>query len=478
MDEIAARLGYRLLLYSGTFGVSAAPGGKVPYSISIQNAGYAAPANERPFQLVLRETVTGAICAASDASQDVRAWFGGEMHDVQGNLALPGDLPEGTYELFLNLADESSNLRTNLDFKLKVANLDLNDEANGMINLQHSVTVASGESSAPSVSGPDISVACGMELDVLPPAVGPPTLLRNGGFEGSAGADWNEYMNGYALDQTFKHSGGQSVKIVNGGAQQVVVLEAEAGSQVTIKGYSKAVGTTVGLWDYGIYADVKYKDNTWLYGQIAKFPGGTHDFTLGQTMFEVPPGKTVASLSLYAMYRNDPLASGVAYFDDVEVIVEPALVKNGGFEDDPGSDWSNYGGGYTVDQSFKHSGEQSIKIVNGGAQQWIEVSAEAGSQVTIKGYGKAVGTSTGLWDYGIYADVKYTDDTWLYGQIANFPGGTHDFTLGQKTFEVPTGKTVAGMSLYAMYRNDSGANGVAYFDDVGVIVEVPSAASS
>ena len=52
LQEIAARLGYRLLLKIGSFGSSAAPGGTVPYSIQIENVGYAAPVNKRPFQLV------------------------------------------------------------------------------------------------------------------------------------------------------------------------------------------------------------------------------------------------------------------------------------------------------------------------------------------------------------------------------------------------------------------------------------------
>ena len=56
-----------------------------------------------------------------------------------------------------------------------------------------------------------------------------------------------------------------------------------------------------------------------------------------------------------------------------------------------------------------------------------------------------------------------------------FPGGTHDFTLAEKTFVVPAGgKTVTGLSMYAMYRNDPITSGVAYFDDVEFVVEVPS----
>lgn len=190
-----------------------------------------------------------------------------------------------------------------------------------MIKLQHSVTVASGESSAPRTSGPDSSVVCGVEAEILPQAVEPPALVKNGGFEVDPSTDWINYMEGFAVDQTYKHSGNQSIKIENGGARQWVTLTAEAGSQVTFKGYSKAVGTSTGLWDYGIYADVAYTDGSYLWGQIANFPGGTHDWTLGEKTFEVPTGKTVSGMSMYAMYRNDPIANGVAYFDDIEVIV-------------------------------------------------------------------------------------------------------------------------------------------------------------
>lgn len=349
-DEVSARLGYRLVLKTGSYGASAAPGGKVPYTIEMENEGYASMVNGRPFQLVLREA-GGAICAATDASVDLRTWFGGEVHVAEGNLVLPADLPAGTYDLFLNLADESQCLRTDVNYKVstcvftfsirsfhdeakthfsvsthlttqvKVANPGLNEVSTGLIDLQHSIVVAPGETSAPSNSGPDITVACGMEADVLPP-VGPTGPVTNGGFEGcSAEGDWGSYMDGYALDGAFMHSGQQSIRVTNGGAKQWVSLNAAPGSQVTIRGWSKAVGTSTGLWDYGIYADVAYSDGTYLWGQIANFPGGTHDFTLGEKTFMVPAGKEVIGMSLYAMYRNDS-AGGAAYFDDIEVTVD------------------------------------------------------------------------------------------------------------------------------------------------------------
>ena len=86
------------------------------------------------------------------------------------------------------------------------------------------------------------------------------------------------------------------------------------------------------------------------------------------------------------------------------------LVDNGGFEGNVQDAWTNYGtSGYTVSTSFKNSGSQSIKVTNGGARQWIDLDAKAGSAISISGYSKAVGTSTDLLarDYSIYADVKY-----------------------------------------------------------------------
>ena len=323
MDEITARLGYRLVLHTGSFGPSAAPGGTVPYSILLSNVGYAAPVTKRPFQLVLRETATGAVCAATDSAVDVRTWFGGEIHDVEGNLVLPTDLPEGTYDLYLNLADESSDLRTDINFKMKVANMDLNDEATGLIDLQHSVVVAAGQNSESNNAGPDVSVVCGMEDDVLPPLPADPTIVQNGGFEGDPEVYWNHYMNGYTIDTTFKHSGEQSIKIVNGGAKQWVSVMADASSEVTIRGYGKAVDTTPGQWDHGLYADVAYADGSYLWGQIARLPGGTHDWTLAEKTFVPAKAKAVVGMSLYAMARN---VGGVTYFDDIEVIVE-ALIE-------------------------------------------------------------------------------------------------------------------------------------------------------
>jgi len=138
-------------------------------------------------------------------------------------------------------------------------------------------------------------------------------------------------------------------------------------------------------------------DGTKLWGQKATFTGGTHDWEFSEYSFTVP--KAVNGIILYALYRDDS-AQGTAYFDDLAVTVKPNMVVNGGFEGNVYATWTRYtsGGrnGYTVSTSYKNSGSQSIKVTNGGANKsWIQLDAQAGSTITISGFCKAVGTSTG-----------------------------------------------------------------------------------
>ena len=119
IDEIESLLGYRFILKTGTFGSASSLGGILPYSIEVENKGYAAPVNKHIVQLVMVEKSTGVTCG-SIVKDDIRTWYGNETFDVIGNLELPDDIPVGTYDLFLNLADESNTLRTGINYKVRV----------------------------------------------------------------------------------------------------------------------------------------------------------------------------------------------------------------------------------------------------------------------------------------------------------------------------------------------------------------------
>jgi len=69
-------------------------------------------------------------------------------------------------------------------------------------------------------------------------------------------------------------------------------------------------------------------DGSNLWGQKAKFTGGTHDWEFSETTFTIT--KDIVGMALYALYRNDPL-QGSAYFDDISVnVIQPLHTQNYG----------------------------------------------------------------------------------------------------------------------------------------------------
>ena len=70
-------------------------------------------------------------------------------------------------------------------------------------------------------------------------------------------------------------------------------------------------------------------------------------------------------------------------------------------------------GGYELVTDTWRSGDSgsSVRVTNGAAKQIVtNVNAPGGSIVTVSGYSKADGTSTGLLDdYSILVEVKFTD---------------------------------------------------------------------
>jgi hypothetical protein len=317
IDEITSKLGYRLVLTSGTFVSVVPPGGALPFKIQFENEGYASPINPKRVQLVLRESSSKNVCATT-LDADVRTWKPGS-HAIRDTAILPNDIPEGSYEILLNIADMAENLKSNVDYKIKVANQGLNEMDTGLIKLLSTVDIHSSYSS-PTAVGSQFSIVCDVSDDILPPVplLDSSSIVVNGSFETNSA--WSEFMDGYSVVTDNVHSGSRSIRVTNGGAQQWVSKEIQADSIVQIKGCSKSVGTSTDLSDYSIYADIYYTDSTYLWGQMANFVGGTTDWVCSMKSFQVPSGKTIERMTVFALYRNDPL-SGTAYFDDIEVLI-------------------------------------------------------------------------------------------------------------------------------------------------------------
>ena len=120
MDEIKSRLGYRLVMKSGTFSNTASVGGVVAYSLTVQNTGYAAPTDPLYMELILRQSITGRVCTGNDKTIDARKWYGGKIFSISGTARLPNNMPAGTYDLLFTLLILMRELGTVWKTKLKL----------------------------------------------------------------------------------------------------------------------------------------------------------------------------------------------------------------------------------------------------------------------------------------------------------------------------------------------------------------------
>jgi len=144
----------------------------------------------------------------------------------------------------------------------------------------------------------------------------------------------------FALDATVKHAGNRSLRIVNTTGEeslvsQVVTLNQTEPVPIVAGGWSKAENAS-GEKDgnYSIYLDIAYTDGTYLYGQIAPFSPGTHEWEYSEVV--VQPEKPIKSLTYNLIFRY---RTGKVWFDDVFLREGTAPEKgeerlgNGNFEE-------------------------------------------------------------------------------------------------------------------------------------------------
>jgi hypothetical protein len=123
IEDIRRRLGYRLELVSGIFRTEAQPGQVIPLSLQFTNSGFAAPYNPRGIELILRNTDTGKkFFAALSRDTDARRWLPGTNIVLNAQLSLPPSMPNGDYEMLLNLPDPATTLYTNNAYSIHLAN--------------------------------------------------------------------------------------------------------------------------------------------------------------------------------------------------------------------------------------------------------------------------------------------------------------------------------------------------------------------
>lgn len=128
--------------------------------------------------------------------------------------------------------------------------------------------------------------------------------LSNPGFEESGGStgvlDWNYFQVGFEINTDEYHSGSRSLRCVSADAEtqygvyQVISLNQQDALPLVIGGWSKAenVAGSIGS-GYSVYVDAYYNDGEPLWGQIAPFSVGTHDWEYQEQL--IIPEKPIAT---------------------------------------------------------------------------------------------------------------------------------------------------------------------------------------
>lgn len=172
-NEVRNRLGYRLEMNKAVISQSISATDSIHFYLEITNTGFAAPINERLVQLVLRNKTTQQLIFINIPNQDIRYWFANKKQIISKKLPLPSNISVGQYELFLNLPDYYSSVASNINYKIRFANLNTWDPSTGMNKLNHILTINGAPTSSFSVSS---STICpGADITVTDNSLGNPT---------------------------------------------------------------------------------------------------------------------------------------------------------------------------------------------------------------------------------------------------------------------------------------------------------------
>lgn len=139
LDIAKRRLGYRLVGSEVRSQETIAPSETLRVELDVGNNGFACPTNARTMYLVLK---SGATRVNFAVPVDVRRFMAGEDYTLWSDLTLPGDLPDGEYDLALWLPDRDPTLATRAEYSIRLANTGVWNSSAGYSVLR-TVTVAS-----------------------------------------------------------------------------------------------------------------------------------------------------------------------------------------------------------------------------------------------------------------------------------------------------------------------------------------------
>lgn len=154
----------------------------------------------------------------------------------------------------------------------------------------------------------------------------------------------------------------------------------------------------------------------------------------------------------------------------VDTATAPQLIPNGDLEQVADKGFVGVTGwalGYEVDDQVKHGGQFSARCSNATTQEHrglthtVILNQKEPVPIVAECWSRAQDVSGGQdSNYSLYLDLVYMDGTPLWGQVATFKPGTHDWQ--KRTVVVAPAKPIRSVSVHGIFR---GRTGTAWFDD-------------
>jgi hypothetical protein len=132
-DEFQRNLGYRLCLMNTKLPKEVALNKPFNVEITLTNKGYAPLYNFKITNLVLKDKTSGNIYSI-ELLADIRKCKPNGLFTIDENVDITG-IPQGEYDLYLNITDRAENLKDRVEYKVRLANTNIWEETLGMNNL-------------------------------------------------------------------------------------------------------------------------------------------------------------------------------------------------------------------------------------------------------------------------------------------------------------------------------------------------------
>lgn len=157
MPDVYKKLGYRFRLVEASLQEYTKPGGVVNFDLQLTNDGWASAYNERIVELILRNQTTGKILALP-INADPRRWMPDEEITIQITAGIGQHVPEGTYELLINLRAPEPSIKNNPAYSVRLANVGTWEEETGYNKLNHTITVTN-DAEVPAYDGDNFFIS-------------------------------------------------------------------------------------------------------------------------------------------------------------------------------------------------------------------------------------------------------------------------------------------------------------------------------